>query len=106
MGDGSFGMSGMEIEIAVRYGIKTLTLVYNNNGLDAIKILQKNRKENAVWDNVGGDYAEMAKGMGAYSAHVNHPDEICPAIETALSQDKPAVLDIHLSSLVPLPNYP
>lgn len=106
VGDGSFGMTGMEIETAVRYGIKTLTLVYNNHGLDAIKVLQKNRGEKAVWDSVGGDYAEMAKGMGAYSAHVSHPDEIRPAIESALSQEKPAVLDINLSALVPLPNYP
>ncbi len=106
VGDGSFGMTGMEIETAVRYGIKTLTLVYNNHGLDAIKVLQKGRREKDVWDSVGGNYAEMAKGMGAYSAHVNHPDEIGPAIERALNQDKPAVLDLHLSSLVPLPNYP
>ncbi len=106
VGDGSFGMTGLEIETAARYGIRTVTLVYNNRGLDAIKTLQKKRKEKYVWESVGGDYAEMARGMGAFSMHVNHPDEIKPAVEEALTQDKPAVLDMHISELVPLPNYP
>lgn len=43
VGDGSFGMTGFEIETAVRYGIKTITLVYNNRGVDAVKALQKKR---------------------------------------------------------------
>jgi acetolactate synthase-1/2/3 large subunit len=105
VGDGSFGMTGFEIETAVRYGIKTLTLVYNNQSLDAIRVLQKNRKEGYAWESVGGNYAEIARGMGAFSATVTHPDQLRPAIAQALAQEKPAVLDIHVQDLVPVPNY-
>src|SRR5262249_57511705 len=34
-GDGSFGLTGMEIETAARNGIKTLTAILNNESLGA-----------------------------------------------------------------------
>lgn len=106
VGDGSFGMTGFEIETAVRYGIKTITLVYNNRGVDAVKALQKKRGEKIVWDYLGGDYAKIASGMGAYALQVKDANEIFPALEDAIKQDKPAVIEIDIMELVPTPNYP
>jgi acetolactate synthase-1/2/3 large subunit len=106
VGDGSFGMTGFEIETAVRYGIKTITLLYNNRSLDAVRVLQKGRKEPFVWETVGGNYAQIAEGMGAFSTEIIHPKQIRPAIEEALRQERPAVLEIRVQDLVPTPNYP
>jgi len=106
VGDGSFGMTGFEIETAARYGIKTVTLLYNNQSLDAVRVLQKGRKEAFAWETVGGNYAEIARGMGAFSTLITCPDEIRPTIEQAFQQDKPVVLEIRVQDLVPTPNYP
>jgi thiamine pyrophosphate-dependent acetolactate synthase large subunit-like protein len=106
VGDGSFGMTGFEIETAVRYGIKTITLVYNNQGVDAVKTLQKKRGEKIIWDYLGGNYAQIAGGMGAYGLRVEVADQIAPALEAALSQEKPAVIELDIMELVPTPNYP
>lgn len=106
VGDGSFGMTGFEIETAARYSIKTVTLLYNNQSLDAVRVLQKGRKEAFAWETVGGNYAEIARGMGAFSTLITRPDEIRPTIEQALQQDKPVVLEIRVQDLVPTPNYP
>jgi thiamine pyrophosphate-dependent acetolactate synthase large subunit-like protein len=105
IGDGSFGMTGLELETAVRYGIKTVTLVYNNGGLDAVRRLQERRQEPHVWDDLGGNYAEVARGLGAFSMRIDRPGEIKAALVEALGQDKPALLELMVQKLVPTPNY-
>lgn len=106
VGDGSFGMTGFEIETAVRYGIKTITLIYNNRGVDAVKTLQKKRGEKIVWDYLGGDYTEIARGMGAFSQQVKKASHLRSALEDAMGQDRPAVIEIDTMELVPTPTYP
>ena len=105
VGDGSFGMTGFELETAVRYDVPTLTLVYNNHGLDAVRVLQRKRQEKEIWGNLGGNYTEIARGLGAYAHRITHPDEIFESIRAALGQEKPAVLEIDVMDSVPTPNY-
>jgi len=105
IGDGSFGMTGLELETAVRYGIKTVTLVYNNGGLDAVRRLQERRQERFVWGDLGGSYAEVARGLGAFAKRIEQPEEIRPALQEAFVQDKPAVLELAVQRLVPTPQY-
>jgi acetolactate synthase-1/2/3 large subunit len=105
VGDGSFGMTGLELETAVRYGIKTITLVYNNGGLDAVRRLQERREELPVWDDLGGSYAEVAKGLGAFARRIERAEDIKPALEAAFGQDRPAVLELLVQRLVPTPQY-
>ena len=105
IGDGSFGMTGLELETAVRYGIKIVTLVYNNGGLDAVRRLQERREEPHVWEKLGGNYAEIAAGMGAFARRVENASEIQPALKQALAQNRPALLELMVEKLVPTPNY-
>lgn len=44
--------------------------------------------------------------MGAYALQVKDANEIFPALEDAIKQDKPAVIEIDIMELVPTPNYP
>jgi len=105
IGDGSFGMTGPELETAVRYGIKTVTLVYNNGGLDAVRRLQERRGEPFVWDELSGGYAEVARGFGAFARRIELAKDIKSALEEALGQDRPAVLELVVARLVPTPQY-
>lgn len=105
IGDGSFGMTGLEVETAVRYGLQVIILVYNNRGMDAVRRLQVRRNEPFVWDEVGGNYSGIAAGMGAFSVRVEKPENLAPAIRSALSQEKPAVIEIMVEKLVPTPAY-
>ena len=98
-------MTGLELETAVRYGIKTITLVYNNGGLDAVRRLQQRRHEPYLWDDLGGDYTAIASGMGVFALRVERPQEIGPALKQALDQDRPALLELMVEKLVPTPDY-
>ncbi|MEE8286456.1 MAG: thiamine pyrophosphate-binding protein, partial [Gammaproteobacteria bacterium] len=80
LGDASFGMTGMEIETAVRMGIPTLTLVVNNRGTGG-GMMQMDRPTGPppAVAQLGGDFHAVAQALGAYSERVDHPDQLMPA---------------------------
>lgn len=93
MGDGAFGMTGLDIETAVRNEIPFICIVINNGVLGITKLFQS--RPHMV--DLAGDYAKVAEGLGAFAQRVEHPSEIIPAIERAkrvVREGKPAVLDI------------
>ena len=93
MGDGAFGMTGLDIETAVRHEIPFICIIINNRVLGITKLYQQ--RPHMV--DLGGDYAKVAEGLGAYGERVEKPTEVIPAIERAkraLEEGKPAVLDI------------
>lgn len=99
-GDGSFGMIGMEIETAARYGIQVLTVILNNGTLNAVREYQASRFPNRDIGNIlGGDYAALARSLGAYGKRVEKPEELKDAIKQALNHPGPAVLDILVNPL-------
>jgi acetolactate synthase I/II/III large subunit len=96
MGDSAIGMVGMDIETAVRNRLGILTIVFNN-GIMAIE-------SNALTDaqqryranDQGGDYAGVARALGAWSRRVERPEEIAPALDAAIAatqSGQPALLD-------------
>lgn len=80
MGDGAFGMVGLDFETAVRSGIPTLTVVYNNSMLAGEDTGNPTAHEKYGMADLGGDYAAMASAMGGWSERVEDPDEIAPAL--------------------------
>ena len=97
MGDAAFGMVGLDIETAVRAQIPILTIVLNNStmGIYAdsrypVANLQYQVKR------LSGNFAEVAKALGAYSERIGDPDDIVPAIERAQAMTRsgrPALLE-------------
>ena len=80
MGDAAFGMTGLDLETAVRAGIPSLTIVLNNSTM-AIEIPHmklSHEKHNAR--DIGGRYADLAKDLGAWSERVADPGDIANAI--------------------------
>jgi acetolactate synthase-1/2/3 large subunit len=95
LGDASFGMTGMEVETAVRMGLPTLTIVINNSGTGG-GMMQMDRPTGPppAVARLGGNFSVVAQGLGAYSERVEHPDNLIPAYQRAIraTQDGQAAL--------------
>jgi acetolactate synthase-1/2/3 large subunit len=80
MGDAAFGMTGLDLETAVRAGIPSLTIVLNNSTM-AIEIPHmrlSHEKYNAR--DLGGRYADLARDLGAWSERIENPGDVANAI--------------------------
>ena len=96
MGDASIGMVGMDIETAARNGIGILTIVFNNgvmageqNGM--VAAIERYRAAD-----LGGNYAEVARALGAWSTRIVQADAFLPALKQAIevTQSKqPALIE-------------
>ena len=80
MGDAAFGMTGLDLETAVRANIPSLTIVLNNSTM-AIEIphMKLSHEKHKARD-LGGKYADLAKDLGAWSERVSDPGDIANAI--------------------------
>ncbi|MHB1415049.1 MAG: thiamine pyrophosphate-dependent enzyme [Chloroflexota bacterium] len=107
IGDGSFGMTGLDLETAVRNQIPTLTLLYNNSSMGIVMDLQKKSfGERYTMVELGGDYLAIARALGAYAERVETPDQIVPAIKRAVAKTEegvPAVVEFMTKKLEPQP---
>ena len=98
MGDGAFGMSGLDIETSVRANAPITTVVLNNGGMATYPGGYPISRERFGATEVTGDYAKIAEGLGAVGITVTDPSEIAPALMRArqLNADGATVLlDIH-----------
>lgn len=107
IGDGSFGMTGFDLETAVRYRIPTLTLLYNNSSMGIVMDIQKKAfGSRFTMVELQGDYVAIAKALGAYAERVERPEQIVPAIKRAVAQTEdgvPALLEFVTKRLEPQP---
>ena len=98
MGDGAFGMSGLDIETSVRADAPITTIVLNNGGMATYPGGYPTASELYGTTHMTGDYAKIAEGMGAVGITVTQPSEIGPALQRArqLNADgRTVLLDIH-----------
>ncbi len=95
-GDAAIGMTGMDIETAVRERIPILSILFNNFSMAMeIPVMQSaTAKFNAT--DISGNYADFACALGAYGERVTQPADIVPAIKRGIAQTqagKPALLE-------------
>ncbi len=83
MGDGAFGMVGMDFETAVREQIPIITILLNNSILGGYLKLQPVAIERYGFNTVSGDYSKIAEGLGGYTERVEKPEDIIPALKRA-----------------------
>ena len=99
MGDGAFGMSGMDIETSVRANIPITTVVLNNGGMATYPDSWfPTARETYGVSHIYGDYAQIAMGMGAEGIKVEKVGEMAPALEEAQrlnSDGKTVLIDVH-----------
>ena len=99
MGDGAFGMSGLDIETSVRAGAPITTVVLHNSGMSTYPEgrYATSRAQYGATE-VSGNYAKIAEGMGAVGITVTKPPDVSSALKQAqqLNADGRTVLiDIH-----------
>jgi acetolactate synthase-1/2/3 large subunit len=83
MGDGAFGMVGMDFETAVREQIPIITILLNNSILGGYGKLQPVAIEHFSFNTVSGDYRKIAEALGGYTERVEKPKDIIPALQRA-----------------------
>jgi len=83
MGDGAFGMSGLDIETSSRAGIPITTIVLNNGIMATYPGGFPTAREQFGVSHMQGNYATIAQGMGAEGIVVEKPQEMAPALTQA-----------------------
>ncbi len=89
-GDGAFGLNGMELETAVRFGLGITCIVGNDGGWGQIRNPQISfwGEERAVATSLPNTrYDLMAEALGARGVLVTRPDDIHPALARALASN-------------------
>ena len=101
MGDAAFGMTGLDLETAVRCGIPSLTIVLNNNTM-AIEIphMKLSHDVHKARD-LGGNYAAIGRELGAWTERVEDPNDVANAIlraKRATEEGKTCLLEFITSA--------
>jgi acetolactate synthase-1/2/3 large subunit len=95
VGDGGIGMTGAELETAVREGARPIVLVFDNAAYGTIRDHQARRGLASVATELGRvDWAMVAEGYGAHGVRVDADDAFEPALRAALASRRLTV--IHL----------
>ncbi|MGM8215248.1 thiamine pyrophosphate-dependent enzyme [Bacillaceae bacterium W0354] len=95
-GDGGFMMTVQELETAARYGIPTISIVFNNQMYGTIRMHQEVHFPNRVIGTGLGDvrFADLAKTLGANGFFVNDIQSFEYALLEALKSERPAVIEV------------
>ncbi|MEM7196415.1 MAG: thiamine pyrophosphate-binding protein [Pseudomonadota bacterium] len=96
MGDGGFGMTISELSTAVEHNLNTVTIVMNNSCWGAEKAYQRDFfGERYIGADVGSPaFDKAAELYGAAGYRVEKLSDVAGAVEAALGEDRPAVIDI------------
>ena len=108
MGDAAFGMAGLDIETAARNEIGILTIVLNNSVMTDYSSYMPYASENWGSNRLTGEYARVAEGLGAHAQRVDTPDQVGPAIRSAIETTKtgqPALIEMITKEEVQVPKY-
>ena len=97
-GDSAFGFSGMEVEVACRYGMPITFIILNNNGigggpstLDPAKVMPTSYVPNAR-------YEKVIEAFGGDGYFVETPDQLKPALNAAFASNRPNIINIMISA--------
>jgi thiamine pyrophosphate-dependent acetolactate synthase large subunit-like protein len=98
MGDGAFGMSGLDIETSVRAGAPITTIVLNNGDMATYPGGYPTARQLFEMTKMTGDYAKIAEGLGAVGITVTAPGDVASALKKAQrlnAEGRTVLLDIH-----------
>lgn len=94
-GDGSFGLTCMEYDTAIRHNIPFVTVIGNDQSWGMIERDFKRYYGKTVACHLAPRrYDKIVEAMGGHGEYVEDPDEIGPAIERALDSGRPACVNV------------
>jgi acetolactate synthase I/II/III large subunit len=96
IGDGGFLMTGQEMATAKQYGAHIISIVYNNEGYNSIRMHQEaqypGRQHGVALENP--DFALMGESYGALGMKVTRDEEFLPAFKKALVANRSALIEV------------
>ncbi len=84
MGDAAFGMTGMEVETAVRCRLPVLTIVFKNSVMGGYTGHLPVASDKFDIHKLSGDYAKVGEALGAYGETVEKVDDLVPALRRGI----------------------
>jgi 2-hydroxyacyl-CoA lyase 1 len=95
MGDGAFGFSGMEVEVAVRHKLRIVWIVFNNNGIGAgIAALPAQGPPPPHAYLPGARYDRIMEAFGAKGYHCATPEGLREALKEALALRETSLIHV------------
>ncbi|WP_163538851.1 acetolactate synthase large subunit [Gracilibacillus sp. YIM 98692] len=93
-GDGSFLMTGAEMETAVRLNLPIIVLLWRDDGYGLIEWHQMKKFERPSHIRFGNpDFVQHAKSFGFEAIKIEKTEELRPALDKAISLKKPVLID-------------
>ena len=95
-GDAAIGFTGMDIETAVRERIPILSILLNNSSMALEVPVMQVATEKYRSTDISGNYADLARALGAYGERVTEPGQIGAAILRGIQETQkgtPALLE-------------
>lgn len=94
-GDAGFLFTGQELETAVRLGLNTVHIIWNDGYYDMVKFQEQMKygRDSAVTFGPV-DYVKYAESFGATGLRVETPDQLEDVLDQAFSTSGPVVVDI------------
>ncbi|SVD05683.1 uncharacterized protein METZ01_LOCUS358537, partial [marine metagenome] len=101
-GDGGFMYSPQELSTAMRYGLNTVAVVFNNGAFGASRWDQQHQFNGRYigTDLFNPDFVAMAKSFGAEGIKTD-ADNIDQGLAEALTLDKPTLLEVEIPNMMP-----
>lgn len=94
-GDAGFLFTGQELETAVRLGLNTVHIIWNDGYYDMVKFQEEMKYgRNAAVTFGPVDYVKYAESFGATGLRVETPDQLEDILDQAFSTSGPVVVDI------------
>ena len=83
MGDAAFGMTGLDVETAVRAEAPIITVVFNNGTMAIENRNMISSHERYKARDLGGQYADIGRALGAYAERITDPNDVGAAFQRA-----------------------
>ncbi len=97
VGDGSFGMSGTELATIASLHLPITIILFNNGSFGWIKMLQRlyyGERYLGVDFTNKMDAVSIAEAFGIRGVRITHPDQLIPALTSALASNEPIFIDV------------
>ncbi|MFB4168985.1 acetolactate synthase large subunit [Virgibacillus sp. JSM 102003] len=93
-GDGSFQMTGAELETAKRLNLPIIVLMWRDDGYGLIEWHQLKKFDRASYIKFGNpDYIKLAESYGFEAMKIEKAEDLKPALEEAIAMNKPVFID-------------
>jgi acetolactate synthase-1/2/3 large subunit len=99
MGDGAFGLNGMDFDSLVRFAVPAVLVIGNDGAWGEIRVPQVGiyGAEGEIATRLAPSrYDLLTEVFGGHGEHVERPDELAPALDRALAAGVPAIVNVML----------